>query len=519
MYKLIRYCCLITAIIMLLGAGQNALADTFRHKTTGEVFDGFATQKQIRDRTLVFDSTNSDFKPVVLSEYDVEWNYKGRRDNVIVIRINSPEIFLSQTVCEEIANTIVEASNKGPRFILIEIDSPGGRGAYARIIAETIKDTTNCQIVSYIQGGTFGGVYSVAMMVPLASDRVFVSSTALGGSISPVVSSATQIANFTEHRETFSSKRTSLYKDYLVSLAVNSGRSETAAAAMVDPRIMVVRVQNQTGKQYLIDKKDRKGDEVIIAELSKKIPDAAGGPRTDEEILQTDEYMLTLTAGQMVEVKLADKIVDSENDVLAEMDSSGANLMIGSSVDRSIRKFQVNRQNASRIWASVDYLQHRTSELDSEIKATEEINRQTQRVRETRRDEITNSQQRMMEEDDNYLDENDYYIDENGIRRSVTGRTSRRETEVITEEQMQDTNPLYFDLEAVLSDLVANYDRLIAIGQRYPGALPEDITLTDLQNQMNSYQVWFFDIRDRNDIRERIQREAMQQTTRRPIGM
>jgi membrane-bound ClpP family serine protease len=155
-----RHITLATVVILLCTA--ICFADTFKHRETGEVFNGFATQKSIGNRTRVYNADLQTFKPIVLAEYDVTPNAKGRRNSVIVMPLKQAEVLLSKAVSETLANAIVDASNKGPKLIVIEIDNPGGRGEYMKNISTTITKTLNCPTVAYISGGTYGGAYSAA---------------------------------------------------------------------------------------------------------------------------------------------------------------------------------------------------------------------------------------------------------------------------------------------------------------------------------------------------------------------
>ena len=140
------------ALIVLVFAFCVALcpADTFKHRQSGEVFHGFVTQKQSREKTLVYVEKDKSFKPLPLAEYEVTRDDKGRRNSIVVIPIRFEEAIISKSVAQTIAKMIVDASNKGPRYILLEIDSPGGRGDYMKMISAAISGTTNCPVIAYI---------------------------------------------------------------------------------------------------------------------------------------------------------------------------------------------------------------------------------------------------------------------------------------------------------------------------------------------------------------------------------
>lgn len=492
------------SLLICLIFSSLSIADTFKNIKTGEAFDGFATQKSRQGLTLVYNSDKKDFSPLNLDDYTVERNYNGRRDTVYVFSLTEPEILLSKVVSDEIANSIVQASDKGPMFILLEIDNPGGRGEYARIIAEAIKNTTNCTIVAYISGGSFGGVYSAATAIALASDKIYISNTATVGSMAPVVTSRTGISTVMEFRSTYNPKSLSLYKGYFASLAENHNRDRTVAMAMVDSSINVIEVRAEGGANGFIDMKNRKANDVVVKEWSREVPPSEAvtvtAQQTGDQVqtqIKIEDYSLTLTPEDALYLKMADEIVATIRDILADMNASQANLTSGGSIDRSIRRFQANKRTMGQLLASINYLESRVTELNFEIDQILEVNRQNPPTREYRRDELQDSR--------NLYPSDPVVINERVAPGQVdvstrTGRRAVKQSEVIVESVMQDPTPLYLDLEIVLRDLVRDYQRALALATRYPGTLPEGITVNRLEDNLNSADVEYRDIRYRNDI-------------------
>jgi membrane-bound ClpP family serine protease len=156
-----------------------SVADTFKHKESGEIFTGFATQKVTAGKTLVYNSEESKMTPVVLSDYEITSDRKGRRNTVSLLLLDQPEIFLSQTVSKQAAAVIIETSSKGPQAIMLQIDGPGGRGDSMKTIADAISQTQNCPVVAYISEGA----YSAAAVVAMACDKVYIKSTAGIGAV------------------------------------------------------------------------------------------------------------------------------------------------------------------------------------------------------------------------------------------------------------------------------------------------------------------------------------------------
>ena len=83
------------ALVVFLSCLTASKADTFTHRQSGKVFHGFATQKSIGGKTLVYNHEQDGFKPVVLAEYNIAPDVLGRRDTVAIIQIKDKEVMLS----------------------------------------------------------------------------------------------------------------------------------------------------------------------------------------------------------------------------------------------------------------------------------------------------------------------------------------------------------------------------------------------------------------------------------------
>ena len=469
-------------ITMIYFCGSVCCADTFRNRLTGEVFHGFATQKKKQNLTMVYIGDEKKFKSLNLGEFDITHDARGRRNNVVVIPLKSEEIIISQVVVETVSEEIISASNKGPRFIMIEIDSPGGRGDYMRQLCSVITKTDNCPVVAYVKGGKFSGAYSAAAAVALACDKVYIAPDTVMGTVGPAVGNLRDDYN-SGHTEMFSSKNLSAYKSYIAALAEKNNRPVVVAMAMLDRTIEVIEVVDKDGKKTLIDKSERQSSQSVVRTWSKQFVKPGAGLYGSAD--QTNQMTLTLTPTDAIYTRMADKIVSSRAEVLQDMGASDAKLISkGSLTDKIIRKFVAARRNLSRILASVDFLQERADELEKQL------NEQNREVT------VTSFQNnRTSSRFDNRL--SDRIDRQRGLYQTVPRMRGRRirerlESEVVVESETGlNRNDLLDEISFVLIDLIRDYNKAIVLARRYPGALPLGMNVTMLEKRFDTAEVLY----------------------------
>ena len=456
-----RQIAFITVVILLCAALCGA--DTFKHRPSGDVFHGFATQKSIGNRTRVYNDELESFKPINLAEYDVTPNAKGRRNSVVVITLNQGEVLLSKVVSDALGNAIIDASNKGPKFIVLEIDSPGGRGQYMKDICTAITKTRNCPLIAFINGGKFGGAYSAAAAVALACDKIYISQDATMGAVAPPLGSATGYEDGQTDVQTYSSKNLSAYNNYVAALAEKNNRPSAVAMAMVDRNIEVIEVADKNGQnRALINRTDKRPNQTVVRTWAQ----ATG---------QFGEAALMLTPSDAVYSRMADKVSNSLSELLADMGAADAKLIKSGQVDKTIRKFLAARRNLSDVLTSIDYLQKRTDQLELQLNKRETQERETTVQREYRRGRQGRERG---------------FARNSGPETYPTNEAWRRprrrsETEIVTgTEPVVDTLRLRNELSLVLTDLIRAYNRAIGLARRWPGALPTDMTLQTLEKQL-----------------------------------
>ncbi len=484
------------ALIALIFAFCVALcpADTFKHRQSGEVFNGFLTQKQSRGKTLVYIEKDKAFKALPLAEYDVTRDEKGRRNSIIIIPITYEEAIVSRAVAQTIAKLIVDASNKGPRYIILEIDSPGGRGEYMKMISATISGTTNCPVVAYISGGPYGGAYSAAATIALACEKIYIAGDAVMGSVAPIVGRSPASENVTEFYELFSSDNLAGYGSYVASLAANRQRPAALAMAMLDKSMVIMEVEDPDHNRKFINlnKTDRNPQQKIVRTLSKtethSVTETTDSGTTTRDIVK---MVLTVRADEALGAGMVDKVVGSRNELLADLGAADAGITYTRAVRAAVKKFVAVKRNVNRSVTQIDFLQQRVAELRAQLDRADEQVRTNPTTRQRR------------SYDGGYDPYNDYGTgrerfyrgtdrrrrSSRGSRRSTTRRDGlggRGSESVMAFEPSGAMFQLVDELAYTLTDLIREHRRLMGLVRRDPGALPTSLTVEGLQRRLDA---------------------------------
>ncbi|MBN1457340.1 MAG: hypothetical protein JW912_05770 [Sedimentisphaerales bacterium] len=472
-------------IITLIAISSICCGDTFENIESGKVFHGFPTQKVKQGLTIVYNDNEKQFDPIRLSDYRITPDAKGRRDNVVIISLIDREVLISKSVSDSIIDSIVDASNKGPRLILLEIDLPGGRGDYTKNLADAVSNTKNCPIVAFIAGGATGGAYSAAFAVALACDKIYISRNAVIASDAPVPGIDNYYGN--DFPEVFNSSSLSAYKGFFSTLADTKGRSATMAMALIDSYIEVVEVSDANGKKTFINKVDRLPAQTVVKTWSdKKLQTVTATMETPTAT--TGQFSIILTPSDAVYAKMADAIVESRNEILTDMDLTEAKLTYkNTTLNKNIKKFIATRRNLNEIVTNIDYLQRRADDLEIQLNDFQK--------------QGTTSVETI--EDDSYISKFDRsFEDRVAIQRRASGRdvVSQRssqsmQAEITTETGLSYTiDELLDELAFVLIDLTRDYNKAIVLGRRFPGALPFGVTVSTLEKNLDSAEALYDDV-------------------------
>ena len=124
--------------VVFMGTGT---ADTFTHKTKDVVYHGFMMQA-VKDGKNIIQTQEKGPVEVNAAEYDVVYDTTGRNNFVSALSIiDAIETDYETQAFEE---AIAEEADKGPLFILIEIDSPGGRVSLCKRLCAAITHLHTC---------------------------------------------------------------------------------------------------------------------------------------------------------------------------------------------------------------------------------------------------------------------------------------------------------------------------------------------------------------------------------------
>ena len=148
-------------------------ADTFTHLTSGEILHGYATSRVAEGGKRIVYTRETEEIELNLAEWDIVSNSRGRGNKVIVLTIEGDLSLLIET--QALERSLVEAADEGPLFILLEMDTPGGRVDLAQRICAAITKLSNCKVVVFVKGGRHGGAISAGAALAFAGDKIYMS--------------------------------------------------------------------------------------------------------------------------------------------------------------------------------------------------------------------------------------------------------------------------------------------------------------------------------------------------------
>lgn len=411
-------------------------ADTFTNKKTGEVFHGYATQEKKSSKTLVRIGDRQEPAYLELIDYDIEWNPSGRRNQIIILPIKK-EIEL-ECETEALEKAIKNTSNQGPLFILIEIDTTAGKVDLMKRICDVIIRTDNCRIVAFVSGGKYGGAYSAGAIIALACDYIYMADGTAIGAATPTMVFSSEIKDLkSAYGETVGEKFLSAERAYIATLAERKGRSALLAKAMVDREIEVLEVV-EDGKTLFIIPEDKKESQLVQHILNKK------------------GSLLTLTADKAVKCGMADKLLKSEEEIIAEFSFDKPNLIRNQDIIEAREKFESTKVKLEKIYNDIDYLRKNTDSLQSRFKSV----------------------------DDSY---------DRAVRTLIRlkGRRRRHWRDIIrqkkiVEELSSQREILKSNLLNALQKLELKYKEAVSLGEDYPDL---NVCIEDLNKEINSVNV------------------------------
>ena len=493
-------------IVFLFLSILPAGADTFRHLTTGETFAGFRTHRKSGDRVLVFHAEQNKFIPLNLNEYEITANQEGRNHSVMVIKIDQPEILISQVVSREVADSILKAADKGPRALIIQIDSPGGQGPYMKTVAEAITtaaERTGCPAAAYLSGGQYGGAFSAAAVVALACERIYIAPGASIGAVGPMSSAAMNDQELLQYLDHYSSDTLATFGLYASSLARRNNRPELLGRALVDKQLVIAEVRSTDGKQSLVELSQRQENQSVVRLITEGLSGDPVQGSSAAAILRDYSKLLNLSSAEALRWNMADKQVSSLAEILSDLDLASAQIVNVSSFNSTIKKFSIAQRNLGQMIAKIQLEEERVATIEQHLLEMERIALTSTVTREVNTggqyEEYRRGTVRLRTPDrlwDRYYNEREEapgdipLQDRYGREIRIRSRDGYTDRERIIDEQPSGNIPeVRMQLMAVLNEMIADYQRAIGLARRWPGGLPMGISLDTLQKNMTSAQI------------------------------
>ena len=351
--KILRQILFPAVFAVLLAPGSACFADTFRHEQTKALLHGYATSKTADGNTIV----HTQEKGVVglnLAEWRITTDRLGRNNKVVVLTVDDKIMLQIET--DALVEAITKSADQGPLFILLEIDTPGGRVDFTRRICGAIAQMDTCPVFAFVRGVEYGGAISAGAAVALACDKIYMANGTVIGAAAPIVAGKAGPRDLKEsYGEDVGEKLSSAWRTYLASLAQQNNRPGLLACAMVDRDIEVVEV-SQADHRLFIDPVNMTPQQQLVHTWSKK------------------GSLLTLTAGDAVKCEIADKVVSSREELLRYLEADKAEIVTDDSFQEASRKFRRAKLRFNQLSKSLDLNIKQLQQTDIRVRALKLLN-------------------------------------------------------------------------------------------------------------------------------------------------
>lgn len=285
---------------MIMLAENAAYADTFVNKKTGDKIIGFCKIDIVDGNSTLVTPDKGDIQ-IKKNQWNITTDRNGRNPKAIVVGLNGD--IMHEISIKAMSDAITHAVDQGPYFILLELDTPGGRTDLAQNLCNTIKNIQNTPVVCFIKGDNHGGAISAGAAVALSCDKIYISPNAVIGAATMLTIGEKGPASLKKaYGEEIGEKLNSLWRAFLAGLAESNGRPGLLARAMVEKDIEVVEIENGN-QRIFIDPVNNIHNKSVIKTWSKK------------------DSLLTLTAEEALGCGMADKIAINRTQVLEDMNA------------------------------------------------------------------------------------------------------------------------------------------------------------------------------------------------------
>ena len=343
---------LISAAVCVLAASGVCFSDTFTNRQTNEKLHGYITarlpgsaQSTRRDDsspkateaengpTSAFTQEKGLLK-LNLKEWEIKRDNLGRNNKVIVVPVD--DVIMYEIETDAFEKTIADSSEEGPLFIMVEIDTPGGRVDLAQRMCAAITKNADCNVIAFVKGGKYGGAISAGAAVALSCNKIYMTdNTIIGAATLVTMTKAKEQIKDKKYGDVVNEKMSSAWRAYLASLAQQNDRPGLLARAMVDSSIEVIEV-NQGAKRLFIEPVNKKPDQQVARTWNKS------------------GSLLTLTAREAVDCTIADGLVDSREQLLQQLQAGDANVVMDRKVANARKDLQIAQRKMDDALKSFD---------------------------------------------------------------------------------------------------------------------------------------------------------------------
>ncbi len=309
------------------------LADTFTNRKTEEMLHGYATSQTKGSETIVHTKEKGKLT-LNLAQWQITPDQFGRNNKVIILTID--DYIGLQIETQALEQAIIKAADQGPLFILIEISTPGGQMNLIQRTCGAITNTNNCQVAAFVKGGKHRGALSGGAAVAIACDKIYMAGNAVIGAATLVAQSGAGLKEIKKvFGEELGEKLVSSWRAYLASMAEQHGRPGLLAMAMADRDIEVIEVSEADSRRF-IDPVNKSPRQNLLHVWSKK------------------GTLLTLTAQQAVKCGIADKVIDSQQQLLQHLQAENANIVMNTDLQDARLELKRVKGQIARIRKSLD---------------------------------------------------------------------------------------------------------------------------------------------------------------------
>jgi membrane-bound ClpP family serine protease len=349
--KKLKTAVILAPALVVLFAGV-CFSDTFTNRQTNEKLHGYITarlpgsaqsSRQDSNSTKTAEAENGltsvftqekGLLKLNLKEWEIKRDNLGRNNKVIVLPVD--DVIMYEIETDAFEKAIADSSDEGPLFILVEIDTPGGRVDLAQRMCTAIIQNSDCNVIAFVKGGKYGGAISAGAAVALSCNKLYMTdNTIIGAATLVTMTKAKEQLKDKKYEDVVNEKHSSAWRAYLASLAQQNDRPGLLARAMVDSSIAIVEV-NQAGKRLFIEPVNKRPEQQVVRTWNK-----AGS-------------LVTLTAQEAVECTIADGLVGSREQLLQQLQAGDANVVTSKKMANARKELQIAKRRMDEIEKSLD---------------------------------------------------------------------------------------------------------------------------------------------------------------------